>query len=148
PFEPVIVPRSLRAGGFWPASSVLFFVSFAMLAVVIFLLHRVLTILLIRAGLRAYSADSLAVSVMFTPAAWLSAVVMAQRRPAYFRVVPGRLDIMEFNPIRRRPALARHIDLRAAKITVEFQRAELRIQSTDTAAEEHLIRLNEAAQPH
>jgi hypothetical protein len=42
--------------------------------------------------------------------------------PTYFRVVPGRLDVMRFSNIRGRAVATRHFDLRKARILVDLRR--------------------------
>lgn len=43
--------------------------------------------------------------------------------PTYFRVVPGRLDVMRFSNLHGRPIAIERFDLRQAKITVDLRRS-------------------------
>lgn len=51
--------------------------------------------------------------------------------PTYFRVVPGRLDVMRFSNLRGRPLTIRRYDLRRSRITVDLRRSILFIDAED-----------------
>jgi hypothetical protein len=42
--------------------------------------------------------------------------------PTYFRVVPGRLDVMRFGSLRGRPVSIERFDLHTAKLLVDMRR--------------------------
>ena len=42
--------------------------------------------------------------------------------PTYFRIVPGRLDVMRFNNLLNRPVAIEHYNLRTAKVLVDLRR--------------------------
>jgi hypothetical protein len=55
--------------------------------------------------------------------------------PTYFRVVPGRLDVMRFSNLRGRPIATSRYDLRRSKITVDLRRSILFIDGEDGQAD-------------
>ena len=78
----------------------------------------------------------------------LFATAVARLRPTYYRVVPGRIDVLRFGLLRRQPLQVEHIDLRnAAQIVIEFDHAKIRI-SEGIASNERVLKLNDAAEPH
>lgn len=55
--------------------------------------------------------------------------IPARLKPLYYRIVPGRLDIMQFSLLQKRALLIRRIDLTMARIRVEFAKQTIEIQS-------------------
>ncbi|UCG33370.1 MAG: hypothetical protein JSU68_01820 [Phycisphaerales bacterium] len=55
--------------------------------------------------------------------------------PTYFRVVPGRLDVMRFSNLRGRPIAVSRYDLRRSRITVDLRRSILFIDGEDGQAD-------------
>jgi hypothetical protein len=58
-------------------------------------------------------------------------VVIAFFWPTYLRLVPGRLDVLGYSPLSRKPAFIDRYDLRDAKITADLRRTFVSIISPD-----------------
>lgn len=69
----------------------------------------------------------------------VAAIAVAWFWPRYYRVLPGRLDIMDYRPLARRGRLIRSIDLRSAKLLINLRFWTVRIE-TDGESEEFLFR--------
>ena len=55
--------------------------------------------------------------------------------PTYFRIVPGRLEVMRFSNLRGRPVAIERFDLRGAKIIVDLRRSVIFIDGEDRRAD-------------
>lgn len=55
--------------------------------------------------------------------------LMARLHPTYYRIVPGRLDIMWFAPLANRGGVRTRLDLRKAKITANFARRVIELDA-------------------
>jgi hypothetical protein len=53
-------------------------------------------------------------------------------RPTYFRVVPGRLDVMRFGPFLRGPARRQSLDLRRADLLIDLRKSVLFVDLDDS----------------
>jgi hypothetical protein len=51
--------------------------------------------------------------------------------PTYFRIVPGRLDVMRFNNLRNRLVGVCRLDLRKAKLLIDLRRGVIFIDDAD-----------------
>lgn len=84
-------------------------------------------------GLFVLGASSFAVQVWGTTAVAMSIVaalwLLSQLRPTYYRVVPGRLDILVGTPFSGTVRLAGRWNLRDALVKMRFDRQELLITS-------------------
>jgi hypothetical protein len=65
-------------------------------------------------------------------------------RPTYYRIVPGRMDIMRFSVLTNRATILDRWDLRNAHITVRFERQRVGLGMSET---KH-VRLFGLAEPH
>lgn len=72
--------------------------------------------------------------------------VPARMIPVYYRIVPGRMDIMRFSLLRKKAKLLGQIDLSLARIRVEFARQTIEILSRRDG--QLKLRLFSVAEPH
>lgn len=68
-----------------------------------------------------------------------TAIAVAWFWPRYYRVLPGRLDLMDYRPLARRGRLVRSVHLRSAKLLIDMRFWTVRIE-TDGSSEEFLFR--------
>jgi hypothetical protein len=129
PFEPIIVERQL-------AASSLVFVMFLGIVVGFVL----------QCGFSEYFQRH----VSFTGAAHMIGLTLvwipARLRPLYYRLIPGRMDILRFSVLTGNARLIDQFDLRQAIVKVSFakQRAELQIRNGQSEE----IRLWGLAEPY
>jgi len=77
-------------------------------------------------------------------AMWCIALRMgALLRPIYYRVVPGRLDIMQFGLLRTKPTSCESVPLRRARISCDLKKCVLKILPNANSAPERVIPLRE-----
>jgi len=57
----------------------------------------------------------------------------------YYRIVPGRMDIMKFGPFRTRGRILNRINLRGATVSAKFTRQTIAITTADNPPEEHSL---------
>ena len=73
--------------------------------------------------------SALALYVMMTVG--VAALAAGCLWPTYFRVVPGRLDILRYNAITGKAALVEHFDLRVARILVDLRSLGVLLEQND-----------------
>ncbi len=72
--------------------------------------------------------------------------IVQRCRPTYYRIIPGRLDVMHFSPLSNRARVVDRWDLRDARISVRFERQMVEL-STPTRTKT-TIRLYGLSEPH
>lgn len=71
----------------------------------------------------AHPATSVMMPGMQLPiASGIASIVLFLARPTYLRVVPGRIDVLHYTVLTRRAVRTESVDLRAARVTVDFPR--------------------------
>lgn len=129
PFEPIIVERQYAASSMGFIIFVGLFLAFA----VQFLFDGIF-------GQRT-SYRGIGFLLGFT-LVWIPARI----RPLYYRLVPGRMDLLRFSMISGKARLLKRIDLGKARIRVSFAKQSAEIRSSDGDRED--IRLWALAEPH
>lgn len=87
------------------------------------------------------------ISVLAFPIGLLVSFLWRQAFPTYFRIVPGRLDLIQFNAFTNRRIRFEGWDLRTSDITLDFKKQLLTIVAAKTGKKKE-IQLVEAAEPY
>lgn len=129
-FEPVIMER-MMAG--W-----------SILGVVVSGFAVVLCLALLLDSLTPGLGLPVNIGVAVYPLGMCSIWLIQRLRPTYYRIVPGRMDIMRFSVLTNRATIVDRWDLRNAHITVRFDRRRVGLGMSET---KH-VRLFGLAEPH
>jgi hypothetical protein len=108
PFEPMIA-QDIRPGG--RGGAVIVNLWYGLSVVLILLLKRLATNSWATSGLWAFI---FVVMIVMLPRLWCYIF------PTYYRVVPGRLDVLRGSPFARTPWVRERYDLRTAQVTARF----------------------------
>ena len=61
----------------------------------------------------------------------MGAAIVGWLWPTYFRIVPGRLDVMRFNNLLNRPVSVERYNLRTAKLLIDLRRGVIFVDESD-----------------
>lgn len=131
PFEPSIFPRVYSGAAVWVAAIVGCFVGVGMMSILdTFIPGPNLT------GILSGFAQFLGIPVLW---------ILARLFPTYYRIVPGRLDIMRFSSLTNRTKRLDHWELRTARIHIRFDKSIVEILSH---GREVAIRIRGISEPY
>lgn len=145
-FEPQIFLRSdlLRIGS-----------SFWILSLLIGLMISTLAVLILLGTWLSHWLPILNTDFMlitFIPATllflWIVSRVWRQVFADYYRVVPGRIDMMTFRPFRRGGEVADRIHLHNANVQVKYPRQSISIRTAENPPREFSLSLELVSSPH
>lgn len=68
--------------------------------------------------------------------------------PRYYRVVPGRLDILDYTPFRRKPHSIEKINLRGATVDVRYDIGKIEIETDSCPPMKKDISLTDCKERH
>ena len=89
-----------------------------------------------------------ALSLLIMAAVGVAAAATGCLWPTYFRVVPGRLDVLRYNNVTGRVALVKHFDLRAARILVDLRSQKVLIEQDGQATRCETWAMKERTREH
>lgn len=148
PFEPAIFPRTQVADLFSRIHVKVYVLAVPAAYVFCFVLAKFVNVTLQYFGVSNIRLDAGMFGALPMVMIGLAAYGIARLRPTYYRVVPGRLDILRYSALRAKVVFEQQIDLSLAWILVDFFNGppRLTISHRDGGAIE--IQLRDVQKPH